>query len=193
MMSECTDAEVTDWQYFQWLYSMIGPMSDNNPGHTHFILAEQLHKRIFQWSVPNDDNRAVDGIFLRDEFCDFIGKRGDVVRHDLKCSMLEMLIALARRVAFESDDLSNNPFAVAEWFWRMLDNLDIKKYTDSLYFEDEATEVVNDAISNVIYRRYGCDGKGGLFPLEHPHADQRKIELGYQMSAYILENSDIGR
>ena len=191
-MTDCSVEEATEWRYFQWLYSMIGPVSDKNPNHTHFMLAEQLHKRIFQWRVPNDDNRAMDGIYLRDEFCDFIGTWGECGRPFLKCSMLEMLISLSRRAAFEADDLSNNPHAVGEWFWRMLENLNIKKYTDEIFLGEEATEIVNEAISDVIYRRYGYDGRGGLFPLEHPREDQRTIELGYQLSAYLLENSDFG-
>lgn len=191
-MPKGQDKELTEWQYFRWLYSMIGAVTDGNPNHSHWILAEQLHKRNFKWLVPNDDNRAVDGIFLRDEFCDVIGNWGECQRPIAKCSMLEMLIALARKAAFESDGLDIGD-GTGGWFWRMLDNLDIKKYTDEVYSELEATETVSDAISDVIYRRYGPDGRGGLFPLERPVEDQRKTELWYQFSAYLLENSDIGR
>jgi len=192
MTSTCIDKEKTEWEYFQWLYKMIGAVTDKNPNHTHFMLAEQLHKRIFKFTVPNDDNRAADGIFLRDQYLDVIGTWGECQRKVAPCSMLEMLIALAKRAAFEADGI-NAPNGTGDWFWRILSNLDLKKYTDEVYFDVEATEIINETISDVIYRRYDYNGKGGLFPLERPFEDQRRTEIWYQLAAYLMENPGIGR
>jgi hypothetical protein len=37
-------------------------------------------------------------------------------------------------------------------------------------------------------REYFPSGKGGLFPLENPREDQTKVEIWYQMHAYVMEN-----
>jgi hypothetical protein len=37
-------------------------------------------------------------------------------------------------------------------------------------------------------RLYTTSGYGGLFPLEEPKEDQRKVEIWYQMMAYLGEN-----
>ena len=99
---------------------------------------------------------------------------------DLDCSMLEMLIALSDRTAFQTDG------RLEEWFWRFMHNLELDRYSDDLY-EISIQEEVEDTLTRVIWRKYAQDGTGGLFPLRHPDHDQRKIELWYQMSAYILE------
>ena len=37
-------------------------------------------------------------------------------------------------------------------------------------------------------RDIGYDGSGGLFPLKNPPGDERKVEIMYQMYAYVHEN-----
>lgn len=141
----------------------------------------QLYVKEFVWLIPNDDNRAEDGKALRYEF---INEQGidevDQEWLDLGCSFLEMLIALARRAAFESDD------EVVEWFWRFIFNLGLNNHTDSAYTRETEREVDN-VLDAVIFRTYDADGLGGLFPLTHPRQDQRKVELWYQLAAYLTE------
>lgn len=141
----------------------------------------QLYVKEFVWLIPNDDNRAEDGKALRYEF---INEQGidevDQEWLDLGCSFLEMLIALARRAAFESDD------EVVEWFWRFIFNLGLNNHTDSAYTRETEREVDN-VLDIVIFRTYDADGLGGLFPLTHPRQDQRKVELWYQLAAYLTE------
>ncbi len=141
----------------------------------------QLYVKEFVWLIPNDDNRAEDGKALRYEF---INEQGidevDQEWLDLGCSFLEMLIALARRAAFESDD------EVVEWFWRFIFNLGLNNHTDSAYTRETEREVDN-VLDTVIFRTYDADGLGGLFPLTHPRQDQRKVELWYQLAAYLTE------
>ena len=99
---------------------------------------------------------------------------------ELDCSMLEMLIALARRVSFESYSTAT------DWFWCMIQNLELGKYTDDIY-EVSIMEEVEEALKNLNARNYGADGSGGLFPLRKPAMDQRRVEIWYQMQAYLLE------
>ena len=141
----------------------------------------QLYVKEFVWLIPNDDNRAEDGKELRYEF---INEQGidevDQEWLDLGCSVLEMMIALARRAAFESDD------EVVEWFWRFIFNLGLNNHTDIAYASKTEREVDN-VLDTVIFRTYDADGLGGLFPLTHPRQNQRKVELWYQLAAYLLE------
>ena len=141
----------------------------------------QLYVKEFVWLIPNDDNRAEDGKELRYEF---INEQGidDVDQEwlNLGCSVLEMMIALARRAAFESDD------EVVEWFWRFIFNLGLTQHTDIAYTSKTEREVDN-VLDTVIFRTYDADGLGGLFPLTHPRQDQRKVELWYQLAAYLSE------
>lgn len=170
-----------DDRYFEWLYREIGSVSNKNPRRSFWNLALQLYRTPFTWSVLNDDNREQDGLELRVEFIENEGVvDADKSWMDLECSMLEMLVALARRVSFES---SGEP---GDWFWKFMSHLGMETYTDDTYGPLVEMDV-SEAIEQVINRTYDPDGTGGLFPLEHADQDQRQVELWYQMSAYLLE------
>jgi hypothetical protein len=47
---------------------------------------------------------------------------------------------------------------------------------------------VNQILTNLVERTYQKNGKGGLFPLKQPAKDQRRVEIWYQMAAYLNEN-----
>lgn len=168
-----------DDEYFEWLYSQIGSVKNRNPARGYWNLCRQLYSKAFLWFVPNDDNRAMDGMELRYEWAD---GRDDIPDDwfTLECSLFEMLIALSRRAAFET---SESP---VEWFYRFLENLGIRQYTDDIY-EIAIQEEVDEVLNRVNSRQYDYNGLGGLFPLHSPQQDQRKVELWYQLAAYILE------
>lgn len=135
----------------------------------------KLYKTQFVWLIPNDDNRVEDGRDLRYLF---------ISEHDaepewmgLDCSFLEMLIALSRRLQFETGR------SAREWFWHLLDNIGLADDNDRNYNE----EIVEERIGRVIWRTYAPNGKGGLFPLNHPDEDQTQVEIWYQLSAYLSE------
>lgn len=168
--------------YLGWLYRYIGSTSNKNPRRSFWSLANQLYRTPYSWSVPNDDNREEDGKSLRTEFLqDESVEIEDSSWMDLECSVLEMLIALARRVSFES---SGEP---GDWFWRFMENLGLNGYSDSSYSSIVAIDV-DETLDQLINRTYESNGYGGLFPLESPEQDQRQVELWYQMSAYLLED-----
>lgn len=165
--------------YLRWLYSQVAATRWKNPTRTYWKLLGQLHKKEFVWFVPNDDNRAEEGQALRDEFLETSGI--DIVDEDwmaLGCSFLEMLIALSRRLEFET------VAPARDWFWAMLANLDLRQLTDAV---DIPPESINEKIDAVIWRTYDENGNGGLFPLLNPEKDQRQVELWYQLNAYLLE------
>lgn len=176
--------EPLDARYFYWLYSLIGSETNKNPARTYWQLAEQLFRTEFTWFVPNDDNRVEDGKDLRVEFCESQDEFAPREFFDEGCSMLEMLIALSRRAAFEA---SGEPY---EWFWIILNNLNLRGFTDDVY-SDGVRDGVDLVLDTVNRRDYSPDGSGGLFPLRHPKRDQRKVEIWYQLSAYLLERSEL--
>ena len=170
-----------DDRYFEWLYGQVAAVRNRNPARSHWKLTRQLYVKEFVWLVPNDDNRVEDGKELRYEFLNAQGiDEIDQEWLNLGCSMFEMLLALARRASFESDEAS------VEWFWRFIVNMGLYSYTDKIY-SSEIAKKVDDALENVIFRNYAPDGTGGLFPLTRPIKDQRKVELWYQLSAFLLE------
>lgn len=181
-----TNNGTIDDRYFEWLYGQVGAITNRNPSRSYWELARQLYETPFIWTVPNDDNREGDGKELRIEFIyEKLLDELDPIWMDLDCSMLEMLIGLARRTAFEADG------DVGEWFWIFLQNLDLRGYTDEVYDQD-VSDIVDRILDRVNERSYRRNGAGGLFPLRNAEKDQRKVELWYQMSAYLLENEDYG-
>lgn len=171
--------------YFEWLYSQVASVRNRNPERSYWELCRQLYVKPFIWYIPNDDNREEDGKCLREEFVELKDIQDvEPLWMSLECSMLEMFIGLARLASFES---SLEP---AEWFWKFLENLGLTKYTDATYTEDDIPEI-DMILERVINRTYKRNGDGGVFPLNKPKRDQRKVELWYQLSAYLLEGGYI--
>ena len=175
-----------DDQYLEWLYAQVGAVSNRNPERSYWKLLKHLYSKPFVWHVANDDNRASDGIDLRYEFTEGPWSAQERQWLDMDCSVLEMMIALARRASFED---SGEP---AAWFWKLIFNLGLIHYTDAVYNNMVQLDV-EDTLDDLMERTYHPDGQGGLFPLDNPMQDQREVELWYQMSAYLLEggNADL--
>lgn len=176
-----SDDRTLDARYLDWLYKNIGPLRNRNPARSYWMLACALFRKEFVWQVPNDDNRVEDGRELRDIFLAEMGLEGDHVWLEEGCSMLEMLIALSRRLDFETEDTA------FEWFWILCDNLELRPYVDET-FSDDFNVDVDLILDRVIERTYKTNGRGGLFPLQYPNGDQREVEIWYQMAAYLMEN-----
>lgn len=174
-----------DGAYLEWLYSQVGIVQNRNPARSHWQLLLQLYSKPFRWFVPNDDNRIEDGKALRPIFLEQTGYQLDDpygLFISIDCSVLEMFIALSQQAAFLSD---GQP---AEWFWRIMHNLEFDGFTDSI-FEISIAEEVEDTLERIIERDYEANGSGGAFPLQSAQNDQRKVELWYQLQAYLVEGS----
>jgi hypothetical protein len=142
---------------------------------------KHLYTMLFILELRNDEHRAEDGKNLRYEFIDECDIQDVEVNWlQLECSVLEMLIGLSRRASFESQ---GEPL---EWFWKMLENLGLRNYTDAVW-DEMVMEDVDDVMFRLMNRTYEPNGEGGLFPLENAHEDQRHTELWKQLSAYIIE------
>lgn len=172
--------------YLEWLYKeAVGATRDANPARSFWQIAKQLYSIPFEWFVGNDDNRAEDGKCLRDEFvAENDIQDVDIDWMELDCSMLEMLIAISRRASFES---SGEP---GDWFWHFLRTMGIDHYSDLRYNAHAKAEIAHK-VEIIIYRKYGRNGDGGLFPLRNAPKDQRKAELWEQMAFYLREGNYI--
>lgn len=163
-----------------WCYGQVADAKIRKGSRTYWRLLRQLYSTEFRYFIPNDENRAEDGKELRIEWAHEKEVEPDEEWLNLPCSFLEMLIALARRMAFQAEETPEF------WFWHLIKNLDFDEFHDanraySHNFIERRMRVVNE-------RMYDYMGNGGLFPLRNPSKDQRKVELWYQMCEYILQD-----
>lgn len=169
-----------DELYLVWLYGQVANTTIKAPRKTYWDLMRALFTTEFVWFVPNDDARVEDGRELRSEFLyDAEIPEVDPDWMDQGCSFLEMLIALSRRVAFQTDN------SASYWFWRLIDNLGLGECNDM--HKGHLADIVEEVTDRITFRTYDPDGRGGLFPLKHADMDQTKVEIWFQMQAYVLE------
>lgn len=164
--------------YFNWLYSKVAAVDIPTPSLTYWTLFQTLHSIEFVWLVVGDDNRAEDGLEIRHEFLVQVDAPTNLPEMSIGCSVLEMLIALARRAAF------NTEIPERDWFWIFTENLGIADLCDA---KRNVGRKAYDAVDRFIWRSYSPNGEGGLFPLRNPREDQRKVEIWYQFHEWIAE------
>lgn len=162
-------AEFLEHRYLRWLAEQINTKNDKS----YQELFERMHNKEFVWIIPNDDNRVADGLDIRNEFLHNHNKfsRG--------CSVLEVVIGLSRRMSFI---VEGEP---EDWAWQLITNLELHKMSGHIGKIRE--EQIEDILEQLVWRTYNPDGGGGFFPLSWPNEDQRRVELWYQMCAYIDE------
>lgn len=172
--------------YFSWLTDIVC-----DPYHkvNYYQLLYALFDREFIWNVEKDSNRAADGIDLRDDFA----REQNLYSYEIcmsmlkgPCSVLEMMVALARRC--ENEIMTDHHFGdrTNYWFWEMIDNLELTEMRDDNF----DVQYVLYSIDIFLHRRYRQDGTGGgMFWAKDSNFDFRKIELWYQMMQW-LDNFD---
>lgn len=170
--------------YFEWLYAQVFTIRDLGSNDSYLTVCSHLHSIEFWDGVPNDDNRRVEGEELRDEF---VSKTPVVDAEDYaelysngRASVFEMLIALSRRADFIIE------LGMPQWMQVFLENLGLLKYSDARFRVSHRAEVER-IVRTFNTRQYDRTGQGGIFPLTRTRRDQRKIELWYQMAAYMKE------
>lgn len=164
-------------RYFQWLASQVViERRANAYPRTYEGLLKHLHDKVFIWVVPNDDNRVGDALELRREFWG----EGNQYPKD-KISVLEVFIAISRRLEFIAEG------EAVIWAGQLLKNLELQKMHDPYSIRKQIK--TEDIIENFIWRTYERNGTGGLFPLTNPKEDQTKVEIWYQLNAYVIEHT----
>lgn len=163
--------------YFHWLIGLIG---DGYIEGNYQKLLWKLYATDFFYELSYDENRAADGLFLRDTYAK---KCGFPVREGA-CSVLEMMVALARDA---EDDIMHDPDygdRTGHWFWTMLENLGLDIYDDYNYFERSVDRILDV----FMHHRYAPNGDfGGMFPVKNCCRDMRKTDLWWQLNAYFEE------
>lgn len=171
--------------YINWLIDILHVEVS---GASYNFLMNYLAEVEFVPMVKNDGNRAEDGLEIRSEYMSDYDLVGNYALEEMPCSVLEMMVALAMRMADYSPETTgliniNSP-ETRENFMILLSNLGLLDYSDDYFDKD----VVEDIVLNMVERRYKVNGEGGLFPLQGPCPDQRNLEIWYQMQQYFLEN-----
>lgn len=171
---------IYDWddrEYHNWLIRLVGGI-----GGPYVKLFDILDSIPFRWSIPNDSNRAMDGLDLREAFATWDIPRINE-RPFRECSCLEMMVALSCRIERDivGDPGNDHPRI---WFWQMIDNLGLGGCYDDNFNETYVVERINVWLD----RRFKPDGTGSIFPNIGSQKDQREQEIWMQMNEYLIEH-----
>ena len=180
--------------YFLWLCRQVVA-----PG-SYSMLMDKLHRTDYVWIVEMDKNRASDGIILRYKFSVEQGYNDEEsawVKQCLSgpCSLLELLVALTKRI--EADIMYDPEFddRSSEWFKDMIKNLGLLEYDNKHYNENIVDYILNRFIS----RKYDENGVGNVF-LRNDDAENsskadekpfRNLELWAQMNQYYANKCEL--
>jgi len=169
--------------YFNWLYSKVASITvPSTPSLTYLRLFRALYSTEFVWLISGDDNRLEEGLELRSTFLRESRLDQDPLWFSEPCSVLETLIAFAQVIEFETE------LTTKEWFWIMLENLNLAYLSDN---QLGVGIVCEEILNTFIWRLYDENGFGGLFPIENPCEDQRNVEIYYQFCVYVVEHDII--
>ena len=173
---------------------------------SYLKLLISLFETPFTWSVLHDENRAEDGLKLREIYINELEECGDephgIYEAGPDCTLLEMFLALAIRCGSE---LMYDPSVgeqVDRWFFMMMDNQKLN-YLDNNHWDEER---FNYICEHFCERKYGPNGEFCAFfvpengqimdknsqildknshKIDKNSQKWRKMELAYQMNYYI--------
>ena len=170
MVSSASMSTYVDWV----LKDRLGLTDKEIREYLYIVLP--LTKVEFVWRHPMDENRAMDGLELRDDFeyetGEYLDKSSGLMPN---CTFFEMLAALAIRC--ENQLMRNRSFGdrTSKWFFEFLDNLDL---LDRKLREKDIINIAEDFMN----------GDLDMFPLKHKGIVQKNEQIWKQLSAYINEN-----
>ena len=147
-------------------------------------LCHILHNRAFEYIIDMDENRYTDGLELRQEYFNnnaYFKNDLSILYKNRPCSVLEMMVALARRCYHSILSVGGSRDKTNEIFKLMLVNLGLDKCTD----DNIGEEFVNQRIDDLLNRTYSPDGRGSLFYIPNIQEDMRQVDLWYQAMWYI--------
>lgn len=168
-------------EYYDYLRNIIQLDSDYNN------LIDYLYSTEFKTVVPDDNNRAIDGMDLRYRFLYEAGadEQSAMIIKDTElagpCTVLEMMIALA--IKMDEELLYDWELGPRQhiWFYQMLKSMHIDKYTNDR-FEDI---LVYKAVTDMMLYNIAANGSGGLFTFRNVDIDARDLSIWYQMNHYV--------
>lgn len=170
--------EKNERSYYNYLVRLVRTPESKR----YTLLLEHLWRKEYYSILPNDQNRVKDGLFLRRE----VNEGQDFG----PCRVLEMLIALSRRMEFQLYGTDYDK-TYKDLFWELVNNLDLIKFDNIEAAKDAMYLEIDHILTNWIERRYSPDGYGGVFPLnkwKKNDGKQTEVEIWYQMMLYLSEN-----
>lgn len=167
--------------YFKWLCAKVFYLQHYvaTPSLTYWKLFRQLHSTEFVWIILGDDNRMADGLELREEFLFEADIPDDPAWRAIGCSVFEMMIAFSRRAEF----MTSVP--AKDWFWEFIENLGLELYNDAV----DAVPQIATILETLVWRLYGPQGEGSMFPLRELRGAQNHNEIWYQFCDYLRDRN----
>ena len=194
--------------YFEWLYDMVSPpFYDIYKSDTYYILLGELYKKPFKVLIERDKNRISDAEDLYQIYCDecefskpykkpeniYKIQDPNIVKDH---SILEVLIGLSKRMEFIMTDESGEDYSYRRWFWELLKNMGLLKFTDDNWYDSRMYDIdsntyVNNRLDRFNNRNFDRYCHGGPFPMHNPKRGYKKMELWYQMMEYLQEKYNV--
>lgn len=124
----------------------------------------------FMWYIPEDEDKAIQALRMRDEYC---YETGMPMPRQAPASFLEVFVSI-------TDTLTAMLYQDRDAFTKsILLNLGARSYSDDGRLPSEIHEAGLDIAERVMYRAYSKNGTGGLFRI--PGTDVLDMPLTTQM------------
>lgn len=124
----------------------------------------------FAWYIPEDEDKAIQALRMRDEYC---YETSMPMPRQAPASFLEVFVSI-------TDTLTAMLYQDREEFTKsILLNLGARSYFDDGRLPSEIHEAAINIAETVIYRTYSRNGTGGLFRI--PGSDILELPLNTQM------------
>ena len=171
-------------EYFRWMYDMVCGSKSRT---SYRKLLSRLHSTEFYYmnGVGYDENRAHDGISLRYRFEQNTNLDSSVLTGPP--SVLEVIVALAKRLEENIFDDPREGNRTSQWFWEMMTSLGLAGMTDRRYDQNE----VDDVLEIFLRREYASNGEGGLFTVNDPDEDMRDVEIWTQAMWWATNKTEM--
>ena len=182
-------------EYFNWLVGLV--YTETLPDVYQHRIYSYMNSRVFDWSIPGDENRALAGRNLRNMFIYEYGINVDeeefnyiideLWQTDGTCTVFECLVGVAKEWEDELAFDSRFGDRTTHWFWNhMMYNLGIRG-------NHLSNIILESIIDKWLYREYDDDGNGNIFTIPgFQFGSMLDMEIWYQVCAYMnyLESED---
>lgn len=186
-----TEEDIYGWEEVNFANAYKNWIERQMHAKDYRILFDCLYDVEFVWDyrIPMDENRAKDGMFLREEFASESGMDEPLSVKYWPCSFLEFLVAVCRRIENQVMYDPDSDTDASTWFWELMGNAGLDICTDTWMLQQHnlASALVYERVNTIMHRTYAPDGTGGLFPMEESDIDQRSVEIWYQINDYFWE------
>lgn len=165
-----------EYGYFDWLCDTV-LLHQTHPDHT--LLLKTLHKFVYTPQNDFDIRRIHKALELR-EYSECY------VTPNTPASCLEVLVSIA--LDAETSVMKDSEYGnrTANWFWIMMQNLNLLQYTDYNFSKYD----VEDILKKFVNRRYTKSGNGsiGFTRNRNNRKDFRKMDIWQQFNIFLTEN-----